>query len=332
MKEISPRLATEKELRLFHAEYYVNYLKEQSCDDCDDDDVDDEQLEYGIGYDCPKLNNLWKFATTIAGATITSVESIYSGARIAINWCGGWHHAQRDNAEGFCYVNDICIGIQKLREKFKRVLYIDLDTHHGNGVENAFAFTKRAFTLSFHQYETGFFPNSGSVSECGLGQGRGYTANFPYRSGVSGSLFVDYFNKVANLIFETYKPDICVVQCGGDVLVGDPLGNTNLTPIDMGKCVRTVISWNVPIIFLGGGGYNIPNTSRYWTYLTSIICETPISDDIPDDDNDYFLLYGPGYELNIAAKEISDLNTVEEFESNYRTIKENLIKYDVRDV
>ncbi|KAG4076084.1 hypothetical protein HA402_011430 [Bradysia odoriphaga] len=307
MKEICPRLATENELRLFHAEYYVNYLKEQ-CDDCDDDDVDDEQLEYGIGYDCPKLNNLWKFATTIAGATIASVESIYSGARIAINWCGGWHHAQRDNAEGFCYVNDICIGIQKLREKFNRVLYIDLDTHHGNGVENAFAFTKRAFTLSFHQYECGFFPNSGSVNECGLGQGRGYAANFPYRSGVSGSLFVDYFNKVANLIFETYKPDMCVLQCGGDVLVGDPLGNTNLTPIDLGKCVRTVMSWNVPIIFLGG------------------------SDDIPDDDNDYFLLYGPGYELNVAAKEINDLNTVGEFESNFKTIKENLIKYDVRDV
>lgn len=101
----------------------------------------------------------------------------------------------RDNAEGFCYVNDICIGIQKLREKFKRVLYIDLDTHHGNGVENAFGYTKRAFTLSFHQYECGFYPNSGSVNDCGLGQGRGYAANFPYRSGVSGNMFVEYFNK-----------------------------------------------------------------------------------------------------------------------------------------
>lgn len=167
------------------------------------------------GYDCPKLNNLWKFATTIAGGTITAIEAIYSGASIAINWCGGWHHAQRyifytykglrtiesifflysDNAEGFCYVNDICIGIQKLREKFQRVLYIDLDVHHGNGVENAFAYTQRAFTLSFHQYECGFFPNSGNVNDCGLGNGRGYAANFPYRSGVSGSLFTEYFNK-----------------------------------------------------------------------------------------------------------------------------------------
>lgn len=116
MKEVSPRLATESELRLFHAEYYVNYLKQQSEESVDDDDdVDDEQLEYGIGYcfsisfkwnerknnlnltgyDCPKLNNLYKFALTIAGGTLSAIESIYAGANIAINWCGGWHHAQR---------------------------------------------------------------------------------------------------------------------------------------------------------------------------------------------------------------------------------------------
>ncbi len=92
-------------------------------------------------------------------------------------------------------MNDICIAIQKLRERYKRVLYIDLDTHHGNGVENAFAYTKRTFTLSFHQYECGFFPNSGSVNDCGSGQGLGYAANFPYRSGVCGNMFLEYFNK-----------------------------------------------------------------------------------------------------------------------------------------
>lgn len=112
-----------------------------------------------------------------------------------------------------------------------------------------------------------------------------------------------------------------MLQCGGDAIVGDPLSNTNLTPIDLGKCVKAVIDWNVPTIVLGGGGYNIPNTSRYWTYLTAIICETTISDDIPDDDNDYFLLYGPGYELNVSAKETNDLNTAEEFERNYRVIE-----------
>lgn len=117
---------------------------------------------------------------------------------------------------------------------------------------------------------------------------------------------------------------MCVLQCGADAIVDDPLGNTNLTPIDLGECIKSVLNWNVPKLFLGGGGYNTPNTSRYWTYLTSIICKTTISDDIPDDDNDYFLLYGPGYELSISAKEMNDQNTVAEFESNYTIIKGEL--------
>lgn len=117
---------------------------------------------------------------------------------------------------------------------------------------------------------------------------------------------------------------MCIIQCGGDAIVGDPLGNTNLVPKDLGHCVDTVLSWNIPTLFLGGGGYNIPNTSRYWTYLTSIICKTTISDDIPDDDNDYFLMYGPGYEVSISPKAIKDLNTVEEFERTYNVIKGKL--------
>lgn len=159
-------------------------------------------------------------------------------------------------------------------------------------------------------------------------------------------------SRVATLIFETYKPDVCIVQCGGDAIVGDPLGNTNLTPIDLGKCIETTLNWTIPTIFLGGGGYNTPNTARYWTYLTSVICRTTIGDDIPDDHNDYFLMYGPGYELSIEAKELSDANTGEEFERNYKAIQgerlvdfshnalipktipfsDHLVKYEVRDV
>lgn len=115
-----------------------------------------------------------------------------------------------------------------------------------------------------------------------------------------------------------------MVQCGGDSIAGDPLGNTNLVPTDLGKCVSKILSWTVPTIFLGGGGYHVPNTSRYWTYLTSIICKTTISEDIPDDDNDYFLMYGPGYELNISPKSTNALNTVEQFEDNYNVIKGEL--------
>lgn len=118
-----------------------------------------------------------------------------------------------DGAEGFCYVNDIAIAIQRMRSSFKRVLYLDLDVHHGNqellilvlllikffvlgnGVENAFAYTRRVFSLSFHQHEAGFFPGSGSLDDCGSGQGIGYSCNFPYKSYVTGGLFRRYFTK-----------------------------------------------------------------------------------------------------------------------------------------
>lgn len=101
----------------------------------------------------------------------------------------------RDEAEGFCYVNDIGIGLQRLRQKFQRILYIDLDVHHGNGVENGFAYSQRIFCLSFHQYEVGFYPGSGGVSAIGAGKGKGYTCNFPYRNGVRGELFCRYFDR-----------------------------------------------------------------------------------------------------------------------------------------
>lgn len=101
----------------------------------------------------------------------------------------------RDEAEGFCYVNDIAIAIQRLRSQFRRVLYIDLDVHHGNGVENAFAYTRRVFTVSFHQYQPGFFPGSGNVMDCGHGNGKGYCVNFPYKSHIHGELFTKYFCK-----------------------------------------------------------------------------------------------------------------------------------------
>lgn len=207
MECIKPNLATDEHLSLFHSQYYLDYLKNEctadmslnNIDDSEDSDdtcdVDDEQLNYGLGYDCPKIYNLWKFVRTIAGASITAANLLLSGRRTVINWCGGWHHAQRDEAEGFCYVNDIAIAIQRLRSRFQRVLYIDLDVHHGNGVENAFAYSRRIFTVSFHQHQPGFYPGSGSVNDCGHGNGKGYCINFPYKSQIRGELFIKYFCK-----------------------------------------------------------------------------------------------------------------------------------------
>lgn len=106
MKCIKPRAATAEQLSLFHSSYYLSYLKTECADESkeietdsdessDESDVDGEQLNYGLGYDCPKFPNLWKFASTIAGGTLSAAELLLRGHRTVINWCGGWHHAQR---------------------------------------------------------------------------------------------------------------------------------------------------------------------------------------------------------------------------------------------
>lgn len=333
IKIIESKLANLSDLRLFHSSDYLDQLKKIQLNYYEENDIqgDENDLEYGLGYDCSPIERIWDLSITIAGGTLEGIKSILSGdCDVVINWNGGWHHAERDEAKGFCFINDIAIGIQKLREKFQRVFYIDLDVHHGDGVENAFACTKRVFTLSFHQYENGFFPGTGSIKDCGFGPGLGYAANFPYCENISGLLYVKYFKIVTQLIKDKYKPDVCVIQCGGDVIAGDKLGNANLIPNDLGCCIDEIMLWNLPTIFLGGGGYNIQNTAKYWTYLTSKIIKQEISNDIPD--HPYFLEYGPDYDLSVQRKNIKDLNLEKNLQENVRIITENLIKYSVCDI
>lgn len=153
-------------------------------------------------------------------------------------------------------MNDIAMAIQMLRKKFQRILYIDFDVHHGNGVENAFAYTKRVLTVSFHQYEPGFFPGSGNVVDIGFGNGRGYCVNFGYKANIRGNLFVKYFTRTIKEVVAMFEPDACVVQCGADCIAGDPLGGANLIPENIGDCVREILRWHLPTIFLGGGEFS----------------------------------------------------------------------------
>ncbi|XP_055913058.1 histone deacetylase 8-like isoform X2 [Eupeodes corollae] len=293
------------------------------------DSEDEGSVDFGSGFDCPMWDGVFNYAACIAGATMTACDELCRGlADIVINWTGEWHHAHRDKASGYCYVNDIVLGILVLRKKFDRILYIDLDVHHGDGVQEAFETTKRVFTLSFHQYEPGFYPGSGGCEDCGFATGKGYAVNFPFKSGITGSQFVTYFKRITTLIIKTYKPQVCVIQCGGDVIAGDPLGGSNLYPKDLIECIQIVMQHNLPLILLGGGGYNFANTSRYWTEITAAVCQQELSDDIPDE-NDFFLEFGPDYTIQIEKRRMEDFNTEEYLDGCVNKIEENLKKYDV---
>uniref|UniRef100_W8CB34 Histone deacetylase n=1 Tax=Ceratitis capitata TaxID=7213 RepID=W8CB34_CERCA len=362
MQQLKPKICTYADLRSFHNHAYVEQLVKKvtqskqkvsenafiadegenstSEDEADNDyclDTTFAHREYGLGFDCPSWRGMWEYVCAVAGGTMSACAALCKygtkndcNQTIIINWTGGWHHAQRERAAGYCYVNDIVLGILVLREHFNRILYIDLDVHHGDGVQQAFEITKHVFTFSMHQYECGFYPGTGGIDDCGFGSGKGYAANFPYHSGISGGSFCKYFKRILTKILACYKPEACVVQCGADVIVGDPLGGTNLTPADLLDCFDFILQSKLPTVLLGGGGYNFTNASRFWTQLTACCCSVELPDDIPADDK-YFLKYGPDYSLRIkASKFMKDLNTLEHLETCAIAIEDNLEKYNVK--
>ncbi|CAF0915018.1 unnamed protein product [Brachionus calyciflorus] len=320
LKLINPMKSDDKNLKLFHSQEYIDYLKS-----CQDEDHENEE-DFGIGFDCPFLENLYDYATTIAGSSLTAALLINQGLfNYVINWFGGWHHAKRDKASGFCYINDIVLCIMKLRQKFNRILYIDLDQHHGDGVQEAFEYTNKVLTLSIHKYMSGFFPGTGSLEDIGKGLGKFYSVNVPLKAGIDDRMFSQIFTTVYNRTIEVYQPEVMVVQCGADSLIGDPIDSLNpfnLTLEGYSNCVRQILSTKIPTIFLGGGGYNFANSAKLWCKLTSVIVGQELNNDIPE--HEYFLKYAPDYELNIGSGKNKNENTMEYIDKVVSTINNNL--------
>lgn len=310
LRTIHPLVASREDLRLFHSTDYINFL--ESCEaekDLEKEDIISRAHDYNLVDDCAPTKRLLTLVGHIAGGTLAAARAIMEKTcDIAIHWEGGWHHAHRSEAAGFCYVNDVVLGILELRRTFRRVLYIDLDVHHGDGVEEAFAGTDKVLTVSVHQYEPGFYPGTGAASDVGFGLGRGYSINLPLRSGASDSTFVRVVTTVVDEVRKRYKPDAVVCQCGADGLSGDPLGAWNLTPGAFVQCVRLVQSWGLPLLLLGGGGYVAANAARCWTTITAALLGQDLEEDIPE--HHFLMMYGPGYELSLEPGLRRDLNDV----------------------
>ncbi|MBS1889795.1 MAG: hypothetical protein JST59_00750 [Actinobacteria bacterium] len=149
-----------------------------------------QMYKVGDSFDCPAFNGLYDFCQLSAGGSIDCARTIiYGEADVAINWGGGLHHAKKCEASGFCYVNDIVLCILELLEVYPRVLYLDIDVHHGDGVEEAFYLTNRVMTVSFHQYGDDFFPGTGNISSVGQGEGKHYSLNIPLKKGISDNRY-----------------------------------------------------------------------------------------------------------------------------------------------
>uniref|UniRef100_A0A1I8FRU4 histone deacetylase n=1 Tax=Macrostomum lignano TaxID=282301 RepID=A0A1I8FRU4_9PLAT len=274
----------ESALLGFHSEAYLSALKR----------LDSDLLEFGFAYDCPPVRGAFDIASLVAGATVAAAEALSAGQfDVAINWTGGWHHAKRDEASGFCYINDIVYGLKK---RYDRVMYIDLDLHHGDGVEEA-CHSTIGLTASFLAAAT---PTTSAQ-----GPGRFASVNVPLKEGVSDAQFAASFAAVIDAAFEAFDPGAVVCQCGADALATDEFKIFNLTLTGYLDCVKLLLQSRRPLLLLGGGGYHFPSTAKLWTAITA-------------------LAYGPDFCLDVTPSLKRNLNDSTELRLLVESAVENL--------
>ncbi|SNX86217.1 related to histone deacetylase [Melanopsichium pennsylvanicum] len=281
--------------------------------------INPERNQFGLTHDCPPFQGLSHHVSLIAGASMTAAELLAAGrADIAICWDGGRHHAKKDSASGFCYVNDVVLAILALRkprkvtvtttapreeglvEKVKggkgegsekvvkktmmkridRVLYLDLDLHWGDGVEEAFQTSPNVLTLSIHHFAPGFFPcytpssdaaKYGAPGSINADTGKGGTSfNIALNLGTSDDSLERVMMNTVEPLVQVWGAEMVVVQCGVDGLAGDPMAVWNLSARAYVKAIQRVLGWKKPTLLLGGGGYNSESAARVWTLLTAV--------------------------------------------------------------
>src|SRR5271155_5326772 len=277
------RAATPEELTEFHKSEYIDFLSSVTPQNIATKypELTNPALGYsgplfGVGDDCPIFDGLFDYCSLYAGASIDAARKLTANqSDIAINWSGGLHHAKKAEASGFCYVNDIVLAILQLLRHHPRVLYIDIDVHHGDGVEQAFWSTDRVLTVSFHKYDKElFFPGTGPLDSTGpthpANPGAHHSLNVPLNDGIDDASYAYLFDSIVRPCVEKYKPTAIVLQCGADSLGHDRLGCFNLNIRGHGACVSYAKSFNLPLLVVGGGGYTPRNVARAWAHETSI--------------------------------------------------------------
>ena len=197
---VEPKAAGRDVLEKFHeAEYLDTMLKAEAGE------FEQEMLYMGLGTgDNPVFEGMYEYGALAAGATVLGAEKILAGeAAVAFNPSGGLHHAHPGRASGFCYINDVVLGCMTLAEKGKKVLYLDVDVHHGDGTQDAFYGRKDVMTVSMHQNGRTLFPGTGFVEEWGTGEGKGYSVNVPLPPGTYDAIYLKAFNEAVVPLVKT---------------------------------------------------------------------------------------------------------------------------------
>ncbi|BDV42829.1 acetoin utilization protein AcuC [Geotalea uraniireducens] len=272
--------ATDEQLLTFHSPEYLARLKEFSSSAEPRAD-----FRYGLGdLDNPVFSGLYEWACLGSGGTIEAARLVTEeGYDIAFNMAGGWHHAHRAKASGFSYLNDAVVAINTLLAKGKRVVYLDIDAHHGDGVQEAFYDTDRVLTISIHESGIYFFPGTGFEAETGVGRGAGYSVNVPLVAHADDALFMKAFDEVAFPLLAAFDPDVIVTQLGADTFRTDPLTRLEITTHSYTYILRKLKALKLPWVAVGGGGYNMVNVARAWTLAWGVMNGVELAPKLPAD-------------------------------------------------
>jgi len=285
---VGAEVATDELLRTVHDDDYVAAVKVASEDPSRADEA------YGLGTEeVPAFAGMHDASARVVSGTVDSVRAVWEGAaEHAVNFTGGLHHAMPDKASGFCVYNDIAVGIQWLLDHgAQRVAYVDVDVHHGDGVERIFWDDPRVLTISVHETGRALFPGTGWPTDVGGPHAEGTAVNVALPPGVNDAGWLRAVHAVAMPLVRAFKPDVLVTQHGCDTHTEDPLAHFAVS-VDAQRAVADALHrlshdvcggrW----VALGGGGYEVVDVvPRTWTHLTAIAAHAPIktSVEIPED-------------------------------------------------
>jgi len=269
----APAPAEEAALLAFHTEEYLSVLKAANTGQASAAVI----CRYGLGPgDNPVFPGLWDVARLLAARLVASGE-----VGRAFHFAGGLHHAMPDRASGFCYVNDAVLAILHLRAQGLRVAYVDIDAHHGDGVQGAFYRDPHVLTISTHERGDRLFPGTGFVEEMGEGDGRGYSVNLPLDMLTDSSIYLPAFEAVVPPLIKVFHPDVIVAQLGIDSHRTDPLTHLALDVQGFARAVERIVGLAPRLVALGGGGYDIGNVARAWTAAWAAMNEVELPPELP---------------------------------------------------
>jgi acetoin utilization protein AcuC len=275
---LDPAPASRDELELVHDPAYIDAVHQAGIDGL-------ANLRYGLGTpDNPVFPEMHEASALVVGATLAAARAVWGGEALhAVNIAGGLHHAMRRSASGFCVYNDPAVAISALLDAgAQRIAYVDLDVHHGDGVQAAFYHDPRVLTISLHEHPATLFPGTGLAAETGSGEGRGYAVNLPLPAFTGDAGWLRAFDAVVPPLLRAFRPEVLVSQHGCDSHRLDPLAHLELS-IDAQRRAALMVHdlahevsggrW----LLTGGGGYELVQVvPRSWSHLLAVASGEPV--------------------------------------------------------